>query len=598
MSSAVLGPGSTYFSRTSRIPTGFIRNTIKLTGPWVGLLCLATVVTLPSCSDAPPPVATSDSYQHLPTVTPTFIPHTPTTERVPTATSAVVDTPVPLPAATTESADAPMLNIRFIGAVDLSGERKSSLADLIARIQAGVVQIEAGSSSGSGFIVDASGLVVTNEHVVGNRSSVRVWLTNGRSYEADVVERDATADLALVQMAGEGRFHAIAIADQGSPRVGDEVLALGFPLADKIGNNLTVTRGIVSSIRKVGDVDLLQTDAAINPGNSGGPLVNIGGEVIGVNTLKIEETESGRPVENIGFAVSVNELESRLSTLGRLGIVGAAAPTPTPILSPTPGPTPTPSPTPAPTNTPTPIPTATLTPTPTHTPTPTNTPTPTPTYTPTPTPIPQNLGAYLQQLEIEVKRIKNFTVKVDTYGGIYPTPPEYGPEDDRDRDWFNLYAGREFTMGEDYGMDSLLRVGYQFAEYLAPQAEQFFSQLKYSECVFCWMELDGFWILVQEGGWTNLSEWADGYYYRFILPESQTPFGLGYSVIYEGRIDRSIRDRIIEADIEIGYNRVFSGSLYCDLVYNDVCALVKVEHLTGDDWPPSSVLAEYPRPNS
>ena len=75
----------------------------------------------------------------------------------------------------------------------------------------------------------------------------------------------------------------------GHVRVGDEVLALGFPLADRIGNDLTVTRGIVSSKRSEGGVEQFQTDAAINPGNSGGPLVNSDGEVIGVNTSKIEE---------------------------------------------------------------------------------------------------------------------------------------------------------------------------------------------------------------------------------------------------------------------------------------------------------------------
>ena len=86
------------------------------------------------------------------------------------------------------------------------------------------------------------------------------------------------------------------------------MIALGFPFADRIGNNLTVTRGIISSTRTVDGVDLLQTDAAINQGNSGGPLVNSDGEVIGVNTSKIEEADSGRPVDNIGFAVSVIEL--------------------------------------------------------------------------------------------------------------------------------------------------------------------------------------------------------------------------------------------------------------------------------------------------
>ncbi len=137
------------------------------------------------------------------------------------------------------------------------------------------------------------------------------------------------------------------------------MLALGFPLPDRIGNSLTVTRGIVSSTRKTGGVDLWQTDAAINPGNSGGPLVDSAGKVIGVNTSRIEETDSGRPVQSIGFAVSVIELERRLDALSGRGITERGTPTPLPT------PTPTPAPTPTPTLTPTPTPTPTLSPTPT-----------------------------------------------------------------------------------------------------------------------------------------------------------------------------------------------------------------------------------------
>ena len=95
--------------------------------------------------------------------------------------------------------DNPVVNVQFVGAADLSDESKSSLADVIESIQASVVQIVVGGGSGSGFIVSEDGLVVTNEHVVDNARSVRVWLTSGRSYEADVMERDTTSDLALVK---------------------------------------------------------------------------------------------------------------------------------------------------------------------------------------------------------------------------------------------------------------------------------------------------------------------------------------------------------------------------------------------------------------
>ena len=397
----------------SHLPASYITTASRLTR--VGLLCLLAAVLLSSCTGAPSPTATPPTGTHtpVPALTSTPTPHPPTPvspTRAPepesTATSVAADTPVPLPTVTPVPPDAPVLNIQFVGATDLSDEKKSSLADLIASIQAGVVQIVTGGGSGSGFIIDASGLVITNEHVVGSNSGVSVWLTNGRSYGGEVLERNVTADLALVRIPGGAGFQPIPMALTGSARVGDEVLALGFPLADRIGSNLTVTRGIISSTRTVNGVNLLQTDAALNPGNSGGPLVNVDGEVIGVNTSRIEETDSGRPVDNIGFAVSVSEIETRLpSVSGQFAGSGTPAPAaaPTPTQAPTPAPeTPTPVPAPAPEPTWTPAPTFTPeptwtpeptftpapTPTPTITPTPTATPTPAPTHTPAPSPTP------------------------------------------------------------------------------------------------------------------------------------------------------------------------------------------------------------------
>ena len=184
----------------------------------------------------------------------------------------------------------------------------------------------------------------TNEHVVRGQRTVGIWLTNGRRYGGEVLARDSTADLALVQIESNDRFHAIAMGNPAGVRVGDEVLALGFPLAGKIGNSLTVTRGIISSTRTVNGVNLLQTDAAINPGNSGGPLINRDGNVIGINTFRIEETTGGRPVNSIGFAVSVIELQRRVSTLSPSRPISSGTPptelpvdpTPTPTVSTTP----------------------------------------------------------------------------------------------------------------------------------------------------------------------------------------------------------------------------------------------------------------------
>ena len=308
----------------------------------------ATNTPAPPATNTPAPPATNTP---IPPVT--SIPTSPATSA---PTQPAASTPAPSVTNTPTSSDNPTLNIQFIGAADLSDESKLSLADLIESIQSGVVQITTGSGSAAGFIITSDGLVITNEHVVSGESSVGVWLTNGRRYDADVLEQNTTSDLALLRIDGGGSFDAIAVGDPNRVRMGDEVLALGFPLADTIGTNLTVTRGIISSTRMEDGVQLLQTDASLNPGSSGGPLVNRDGEVIGVNTSRIEETDSGRPVSNIGFAVSVSELQRRLPTLGGQ-IVDSN--TPTPALTPTS--TAEPTWTPAPTFTPEPTSTPTLT---------------------------------------------------------------------------------------------------------------------------------------------------------------------------------------------------------------------------------------------
>ena len=236
------------------------------------------------------------------------------------------------------------LDIRFVGAADLSDQGKSSLAEVIERIQDGVVQVVAGSGSGSGFIINESGVVVTNEHVVRGQRKVGILLTNGTRYSGEVLSRDSTADLALVQIESNDRFHAIAVGDPADVRVGDEVLALGYPLVGRIGNSLTVTRGIISSTRTVNGVDLLQTDAAINPGNSGGPLINRDGSVIGVNTFRIEETTGGRPVNSIGFSVSVIELHRRVPIVNAAPATTPSTPTGKAPMTPSPAPTVAPTP--------------------------------------------------------------------------------------------------------------------------------------------------------------------------------------------------------------------------------------------------------------
>ena len=161
-----------------------------------------------------------------------------------------------------------------------------------------VVMIDGESAQGSGFLVSADGLVVTNYHVVGSTKWVSVHLDETRTIPGRVVGLDEGRDLAIVHVdANPARVLAIEM-DFG---VGDDVVAIGAPL----GLEGTVTKGVVSARRTASGVTYIQTDAAINPGNSGGPLINAeSGSVIGINTLKVPSGVA----EGLGFAVSAEEL--------------------------------------------------------------------------------------------------------------------------------------------------------------------------------------------------------------------------------------------------------------------------------------------------
>jgi serine protease Do len=154
---------------------------------------------------------------------------------------------------------------------------------------------------GSGFIIDPSGVILTNAHVVNGASEVTVQLSDGREFIAKDVKADDRADVAIVRIMVKEKLPTLVLGDEQELEIGDWVLAFGSPF----GLHRTVTQGIISAkARGLNDPrmkqELLQTDAAINPGNSGGPLVNLRGEVIGVNTAI--STSSGG-YDGVGFAV-------------------------------------------------------------------------------------------------------------------------------------------------------------------------------------------------------------------------------------------------------------------------------------------------------
>jgi Do/DeqQ family serine protease len=160
-------------------------------------------------------------------------------------------------------------------------------------------------SLGSGVLVDAGGMVVTNNHVIEGATEVKVSLSDKREFEAEVVLKDARSDLAVLRLKAQGeRFPAIEFADSDALLVGDIVLAIGNPFA--VGQ--TVTHGIVSAVARtqVGISDyqfFIQTDAAINPGNSGGALVDMNGKLVGINTAIFSRSGGS---QGIGFAIPAN----------------------------------------------------------------------------------------------------------------------------------------------------------------------------------------------------------------------------------------------------------------------------------------------------
>lgn len=215
-----------------------------------------------------------------------------------------------------------------------------TIAELVARLRPSLAHIRTSSSSGSGFVYDRGGLIATNAHVVDCCRDVTVVVNNQR-YEGTVLGRDDRADLAVVRIIARHQFAQASLGNGQQVAVGDEVVALGFPL--NLGDDLTATKGIVSSRRTIGGYEHFQHDASINPGNSGGPLISSDGVVIGMNTSKHFDAEG------IGFALSVAEIVGRLA-----GLAGSAT---SPPVRPRPTETRPPIPTIRPTFTPIPQPT-------------------------------------------------------------------------------------------------------------------------------------------------------------------------------------------------------------------------------------------------
>src|SRR5580692_7253706 len=172
---------------------------------------------------------------------------------------------------------------------------------------------------GSGFVIDKEGHILTNYHVIADARQVEVTMHNRKKYKATVVGTDPSHDLAVIQIKAPELIPAV-LGDSRNLQVGQKVFAIGNPF----GLAGTMTRGIVSSIRPVREPngamidEAIQTDAAINPGNSGGPLMNWHGEVIGINTMILSNSNQSA---GIGFAIPINTAKAVLNDLMTLGRV-------------------------------------------------------------------------------------------------------------------------------------------------------------------------------------------------------------------------------------------------------------------------------------
>jgi putative serine protease PepD len=183
-----------------------------------------------------------------------------------------------------------------------------------------VVSVRTGTGSGTGFLVDSDGTIVTNAHVVGDNSQVQVRFDDkGEFHDAQVLSVDGSTDLAALKVDARAAagVRPLKLADSSSVQVGDTAVAIGYPL----GLDRTATAGIVSGLERQiqspngFSIDkVIQTDAPINPGNSGGPLLNASGEVIGVNS-QIATAGGGEGSVGIGFAIPANTVKQVLPAL-------------------------------------------------------------------------------------------------------------------------------------------------------------------------------------------------------------------------------------------------------------------------------------------
>jgi len=190
-----------------------------------------------------------------------------------------------------------------------------STSEIVSRISPAVAHILGDYGAGTGIVIDSRGYILTNNHVVEGEDNLIVRLPDREQVIAEVVYQDPGLDIAIIKCFGTG-YPYVPLGSIEELSLGDDVVVIGYPLGSLLGDSASMSKGIVSAFRSIDDVSYIQTDAPANPGSSGGPLVNTYGEVIGIVSWGLAETEG------MNFAIEVNNIKTYIEDILQLLIEG------------------------------------------------------------------------------------------------------------------------------------------------------------------------------------------------------------------------------------------------------------------------------------